>query len=147
MNMTHSTYQPQYTKLLRRCRHPRVPVKSPSSTCCRPTTFFWCGSRVDAIELLLFRGQNSIKKQSSTTLAARTALASSAVLTAVPTTILCYTNTKLATSRKWLLFTLPTIYIATAAALQCRYLWCAVYIQHVICMSYIPSIMYFTYIY
>ena len=60
------------TKLLRRCRHPRVPVKSPSSTCCRPTTFFWCGSRVDAIELLLFRGQNSIKKQSSTTLAATT---------------------------------------------------------------------------
>ena len=46
-------------KLLRRCRHPRVPVKSPSSTCCRPTTFFWCGSRVDAI--LLFRGQQHQK--------------------------------------------------------------------------------------
>ena len=72
MNTNHATYQSQYTELLRRCRHPRVPVKSPSSTCCRPTTFFWCGSRVDAIELLLFRGQNSIKKQSSTTLAATT---------------------------------------------------------------------------
>ena len=97
------------TKLLRRCRHPRVPVKSPSSTCCRPTTFFWCGSRVDAIELLLFRGQNSIKKQSSTTLLApKTALLSqlAVLLTAVVVVctyyyILCYsTNTKLATSRK-----------------------------------------------
>ena len=47
-----------YYILLRR-RHPRVPVKSPSSTCCRPTTFFWCGSRVDAI--LLFRGQQHQK--------------------------------------------------------------------------------------
>ena len=37
--------------LLRR-RHPRVPVKSPSSTCCRPTTFFCCGSR--GVAILLF---------------------------------------------------------------------------------------------
>ena len=59
MNTNHATYQSQYTELLRRCRHPRVPVKSPSSTCCRPTTFFWCGSRVDAI--LLFRGQQHQK--------------------------------------------------------------------------------------